>query len=324
MKYSIVIPVFNSARSLPDLHGRLVDTCEKCIKESFEVIYVDDASQDGSWPVLNEMRLKDKRVTIIQLMKNSGQHAALMTGLSYASGEYVITMDDDLQQPPEEIPKLIRKINERPGSDAVMAVPAARKHSLFRNIGSYCANYLLLMMLNKPSRLRFSSYFIMTRRIKDALLSFSGRNTTIPALIFLISDRVANVEVLHTERKYGRSNYTLRKLIDMTMTFVFNFNTLPLKLMILIGFVSSIFAFIMMVTTALNRIFGVITSPGFATTTILITLFSGIILFSIGIIGEYLLNVIKYINLPKGAIIRQVIRKEGPVTGSNENWNNTI
>ena len=136
IKYSIVIPVYNSTDSLVELHKRISKVFEETIRKSFEIIMVDDASpNEKTWTVLEQLQQQDQRVHVFQLMKNVGQHNAIMCGLNNASGDYIITMDDDLQHPPEEIPKLIDAI-ESSSYDAVFAVPNIRKHKSYRNIGS--------------------------------------------------------------------------------------------------------------------------------------------------------------------------------------------
>ncbi|MFA5114032.1 MAG: glycosyltransferase family 2 protein [Candidatus Margulisiibacteriota bacterium] len=309
MNYSIVVPVYNSQATLDELHRRLTQVMSAAAQGSFEIIYVDDSSRDGSWPALAEICRVDGRARALQLMRNSGQHAALMCGLQQAAGDFVITLDDDLQHPPEEIPKLIAALAAEPALDAVMAVPADKKQAVWRNLGSGLANRVVTFVLNKPRTMGFSSFIIMTGALRSAVVAFAGRDTTIAALICLISDRVGNVVVRHEPRRVGRSNYSLLKLIGLTLTFIFNFTTIPLRLMVYLGMATAGLAFCLLLLTVYQKLTGAITVPGFATTTIMISFFAGVILCSIGLIGEYLMRMIGYLNAPQRYQVRQMTKR---------------
>ncbi|MCK4664389.1 MAG: glycosyltransferase family 2 protein [Bacteroidales bacterium] len=304
VEFSVVIPVYNAEKSLNKLCSGIIKAFTKELKVSFEIILVDDASSDNSWDIMEELHLNEHKVKIIQLLNNSGQHNAIMCGISFAKGDYIITMDDDLQHPPEEIPKLVNFIIRNPQYDAIIAINEERMHSIFRNVGSYFANKLINLAIKKPANIKLSSFRIINHQLKDAILSYRGRNATLGSFICILTKRIANIKVKHNKRVYGRSNYSIKKLIQLTLSNIFNFSVLPLKLISIIGFMSSLFALLIAAYITYQKIIGNIKLSGFTTITVLIALFSGIILFSIGILGNYIMIILKNINSDKQFMIR--------------------
>lgn len=302
---SIVIPVYNAENSVEELYSRIVTVFEKDIKKKFEIIFVDDASQDSSWEKLKELNKQDKRVKIIRLLSNYGQHNATSCGMKYTAGDYIITMDDDLQHIPEEIPGLLEYFLSNPENDVLMTVPQKRKHSLIRNIGSYLTNIIISISIKKPLKLRVSSFRIMSRIVKDAILNYKGKNVTISSIICYSTKRVGNYEVKHGERQYGRTNYSLIRLIKLSLSNAFNFSALPLKFISIIGFLVSFFAAIYVIYILYRKLTGGIHQPGFSSITILISFFSGTILFSIGVLGEYIIRILNNLNYEKNYLVRE-------------------
>lgn len=306
MKYSVVVPVYNAEKSLDELVKRIIEIFETSIKDPFEIVLVDDASTDSSWDKLEKIYDDNKEtVKIIQLMRNSGQHNATLCGLSFAGGDYVITIDDDLQHPPEEIPKLVDFMKSNPRYDVIMAIPAQRKHSFFRNISSYLLDKLLNLAISKPSKIRLSSFRIMNRTLRNAILSYKGTNATINSFICKLTDRIANLEVKHDYKKYGGSRYSLNKLTQLALNNIFNFSALPLKFISWLGFLTSIFAICLTILYLFRKMTGQIGQPGFATIVIMICLFSGLILFSFGIIGKYIIIIMNNLNVNEQFLIRK-------------------
>ncbi|HEO70781.1 MAG TPA: glycosyltransferase, partial [Candidatus Hydrogenedentes bacterium] len=248
VQVSVVIPVYNSARSLPELHERLVCVFENNLERSFEIIFVDDASpNDETWPAIEALQEQDPRVRAFQLMRNAGQHNATMCGLRQARGRHIVMMDDDLQHPPEEIPKLFDCLAAHPRWDAVLAIPAHREHTGARNLGSLFFNALVGMAIPRPPGVILASFRLITRELCDALVSYRGRIITIGSLICLNTRGVGNVEVAHARREHGKSGYSARKLLGLAVSNVFNFSALPLQLISVFGFlfagISAVFAF---------------------------------------------------------------------------------
>lgn len=292
--YSVVIPVYNSNESVVELCGRLVRVFEDVVKESFEIILVDDASLNpDTWKILEDIHKKDARVRIIQLMKNFGQHNAIMCGLKHSTGDFIITMDDDLQHPPEEISKLIESLRHQLQYDVILGVPQYRKHATYRNIGSFVLNKFLGFAIKKPKHITLSSFRIITADLKEAMLSYTGHIVTIGSLICQTTKNIANIEVRHNLRRFGKSNYSPSKLLQLAVANIFNFSSFPLKLISALGFLSFLFSMIFASCVIYRRITGSLAQPGFSTIVVLISFFSGLILFSFGILGQYVIRIMR-------------------------------
>ena len=242
--YSIVIPVYNSAESLPELRERLAKVFENTVEATYEIIMVDDASPNPeTFPVLEALHRDAPHTRVFQLMHNTGQHNATLCGLQHARGEYIVMMDDDLQHPPEEIPKLIAAMHEPPGYDAVMGAPEQREHTSFRNVGSSFVNWMVnLAVPAKPRNLRLTSFRLVTRNLAEALLAYNGPGATIGTLICQYTPKMRNVTVVNHPRPHGESTYSVWKLTALALRNILNFSTLPLQLMTVAGCACFLFA----------------------------------------------------------------------------------
>jgi glycosyltransferase involved in cell wall biosynthesis len=218
---SVVIPVYNSEHSLAELYARLVRVLES-LQCDFEIILVDDCSQDNSLEIIRSLRKQDPRVEMIQLACNHGQHLATLCGMQYSRGALIITMDDDLQQLPEEIPLLLAKI-ESGGYDVVFAVPARKKQAFYRNLGSHLMQSSLTLLFSKPRDIESSSYRVLTRPLAESMLNNQPRFVYFSALIFQYTNNSGNVTVKHEKRKYGSSNYTLASALRLALNLYLNY-----------------------------------------------------------------------------------------------------
>lgn len=290
--YSVVVPVYNSEHTLDELYQRLCKVFDETMKESFELILVDDSSRDNSYEKMRLLHQNDPRVKIIQMAKNFGQHPALLCGFHYAKGDYVITMDDDLQHPPEEIPKLADVINERPDVDVIIAKYEGRKHNFIRRLGTRVSVYATSKMLHKDPNLEITSFRLMRKFIVDAILQMNVRLPQIGNLLVQTSNRIINVTVQHDERKYGKSGYTFRRLMQDLIYDITTHSALPLIIVRDIG-VISFFASIFLGIFYLARyfIYGV-SVEGWTTLVLLLLAYSGLSLLGIGVIGQYLMNIL--------------------------------
>ncbi|HEX7029818.1 MAG TPA: glycosyltransferase family 2 protein [Gammaproteobacteria bacterium] len=287
IRLSVVIPVFRSAEILPQLQRRLTHVLDDMDKR-WEVVLVDDGSSDGTWTRMLELRRQDFRYKLIQLIRNHGQQQALICGLQHASGERIITMDDDLQNPPEEIPRLLAKLDE--GFDiAIGKISQHKKHSLFRNLGSRFIQQLTERILRKPSHITLSSFRALSGSAAAAISAYRGAHPYFPALMLnsVAQDRIANVEVKHDERAHGRSTYTLRKLVKLASYLLINHSTLPLRFVTLWGLLLSIGALAYAAYVLFSAIFNDSSAAGWPSLAIMVSFFSGNILMALGIIGEY-------------------------------------
>jgi len=287
--YSIVVPVYKGERSLRELYGRIVNVFEN-IQGDYELIMVEDGGDDNSWEIMKSLRAEDNRVKIIRLSRNYGQHNALMCGFSFVSGDYVITMDDDLQNPPEEIPRLIGAI-EGTEFDMVCGTPEERKHSWVRNAGSFLYRWLASFVFKHDPVFQMSNFRIIKRKVVDSILQMRTPNPAVGLLILNTTDRIGIVTVEHRERRYGRTTYTAGKLIQHFFHGVLYHSTLPLKVVFVMGLFSMALAFALSLYYLMLFFLGRITVPGWITLVLLLLFYSGVIMFSLGIIGEYLLRI---------------------------------
>ena len=309
--YSIVIPVYNSTQSVIELCDRLVAVFEH-LRETFEIILVDDTSpNEETWPALVSLSNRDSRIRSIQLMMNSGQHNATICGLRATRGQFILMMDDDLQHRPEEIPKLIAKMQEAPGFDAVMGLPKLKAHNSFRNKGSLWVNRVLGLALDKPKDITLTSFRLINRELCDAILTYRGHIITLGSLICMYTRNIANVEIEHAERKYDKSGYSLVKLVGLALSNIFNFSSLPLVAISWIGFFLSILAIIYAGYILYLKLTGQIGQAGFSTIAILVSLYSGIILFSVGILGQYILRILRTTTSHQQYVVRHDQNKAG-------------
>ena len=200
--YSIVVPVYNSENSLNELYSRIKQVFEQTIKEEFELILVDDSSRDKSFSVMEQLHQKDSRVKIIQLARNFGQPSAILCGFSHVSGDFVITLDDDLQHPPEEIPKMIAVMNEREDVDVILATYENRKHGPIRKLGTFVSKLATNQMMNTSGDLDMTSFRLIRRFVVDAVLKMNIHLPQIGNLLLQVSNRIINVPVAHDARKY--------------------------------------------------------------------------------------------------------------------------
>lgn len=292
IKYSIVVPVYNSAPTLDELYNRVKRVFEITLNEPFEMILVDDSSHDNSFAKMTELSRNDSRIVSVQLAQNFGQHNALLCGFSHARGDYIITIDDDLQHPPEEIPKLIAAMKENEKIDVVIGKYETKKHSLIRNIGSKVINGIARHTNEKTSHLDMTSFRLVKRFVIDYLLEINIRTPRIGYLITAITDKIVNVTVQHDERKYGHSQYTFKRLVNDFKVEVLSNTVLPLIIVRDIGILLFFISIVMSIIYLIKYFSSDIDVLGWTTLVILLLLFFGVTLFSIGIIGEYLMRII--------------------------------
>lgn len=209
---SVVVPVYNSEYSLDELCGRLIYILSQmCFR--YELILVDDGSNDKSYNKMLELHKNNNHIKAIQLRGNFGQQNALICGFHYAVLDYVVTMDDDLQHPPEEIPKLYEKILE--GYDIVYGIPIKKQHSSYRNLGTKATDLLFDKLCSKPHNIKVSSFRIMKKDLVQKITLDKTSFVYLSAMTFKNTNKVANVYVNHNCRKYGKSNYTFLKLFKL-------------------------------------------------------------------------------------------------------------
>lgn len=301
-KYSVVIPVYNSAAMLPELIERL-DRFFAAHPYRHEYILVNDASPDGSWEVLCRLRSGRDDMTLIDLMRNYGQHSAVFCGLEHATGDYVITMDDDLQNPPEEIIHLIRKAEE--GYDAVFGLFHVKMHHPVRRLGSQLVGWLNARLFGKPADLVLSNFRILRREVVDAMCEVRTSFPYIPGLILQAGHDFANVPVAHHPRPVGESNYGVRAVARLVWRIVFNYSAFPLRLLCGVGIVMACLSFLLGAYYLVRAIFFGTSAPGWPTLIVLISFYQGLMLVIFAAVGEYLVRIVNDVSQTRSYRIRR-------------------
>jgi undecaprenyl-phosphate 4-deoxy-4-formamido-L-arabinose transferase len=282
---SVVIPVFNSEAILGDLVHRLRPVLAS-VASSAEVILVNDGSHDQSWKVICHLSRQFDWVHGINLMRNYGQHNALLCGIRAARSDIIVTMDDDLQHPPEEIPKLLAKLAE--GYDVVYGTPLKARHGFWRNLASDITKLALRSAVGAGIARQVSAFRAFRTSLREAFSTFDGPFVSIDVLLTWGTTRFASVAVRHDPRPVGISRYTFGRLVTHALNMMTGFSTFPLQVASLIGFSLSLFGLgVLGYVVGRYLIYGG-SVPGFPFLASVISIFSGAQLLSLGIIGEYL------------------------------------
>jgi undecaprenyl-phosphate 4-deoxy-4-formamido-L-arabinose transferase len=283
-RVSIVIPVFNSERTIREL----VDQIESFLagKIDFDIILINDGSPDRSIDVLRDLSINYENVCVINLSRNFGQHNAIMAGLNYAKGDYIITMDDDLQHPVEGIIKLVDELEK--GYDVVYGEYQVKKHSLFKNLGSELNNLMGNVIIKKPKDLRFTSFRIIRSFVVQEMIKYRGPYPYLDGIILRVTRNIGTVTVEHKVRAIGRSNYTLKKLINLWLNGFLNFSIVPLRFFTYIGIIFAIIGFFSALIIMAKAILFYVPIEGWTSLIVSTLIFSGVQLLSIGLVGEYI------------------------------------
>lgn len=282
---SVVIPVYKAEDYLHDLYLQLKASLE-VITPSYEIIMVEDCGGDRSWEVIMELSKKDRRVKGIQLSRNFGQHNALLCGIRTAQGEVIVTMDDDLQHPPEEMSKLLNKLAE--GYDVVYGIPQKEQHSYWRTIASHVTKLALQSAMGAETGRKVSAFRAFRSSLRNAFADYQSPFVSIDVLLTWGTTRFVGIPVQHDSRRLGKSHYSFRKLVVHALNMMTGFSTLPLQLASLTGFACTLFGLGVLAYVIGHFLIEGGKVPGFAFLASLVAIFSGAQLFSLGIIGEYL------------------------------------
>lgn len=303
---SVIVPVYNSEKTLSQLVER-VEKALRPITEKFELILVNDCSQDGSWDVIADLAKKKPWIVAINLRRNFGQHNALLCGIRIAKYTYAITIDDDLQHPPEEIHKLLSEIDL--GMDVVYGIPKKMPHSSWRNFFSKYTKLFLARAIG-ISRVRdISAFRAFKTSLRDSFTDFNSPDVFIDALLSWGTSRFGTVTVNEMPRVAGKSNYNLWKLVKMSLLILTGFSTAPLRFASLIGFAFTLLGGVILLYVLL-RYAAEGSIPGFPFLASAITIFSGTQLFALGIFGEYLGHVFERSSSRPPYIIDEIQKKE--------------
>ncbi len=302
-----MIPVYGSESTLQSLYERIVAVFA-AREPSYEIIFVDDNSPDAAWDVLQQLAEADPlHVTAIRLMRNYGQHNALMCGFRQARGEVLVTLDDDLQNPPEEIPKLIAHL-EAGDYDLVYGEYRRKQHTGGRNLGSVVVNTFFRLVFR--SRITVTSFRAVRRELVQAILPYNLNFTFLDGLFAWNTQRIGQVIVEHHPRANGRSGYSLGKLITLALNLFTNFSLIPLQVASCVGFLAAVIGLATGANYLIQALLSNIMVPGYASIIVAVLVLGGLQLLALGIIGEYIGRVHLNINRKPQYTIRTVLTKD--------------
>ena len=285
---SAVVPVFNSEKTLQELYSRLTKSLITHCSD-YEIIFINDASQDNSSNAIHSIAENDENVKCIDFNKNYGQHNALLCGIRQAKYEFIVTLDDDLQNPPEEIPILLEKLDQ--GYDVVYGYPKNEQHGLFRNLASMLTKMALKTTMGISVARHVSAFRVFRTELRDSFSDYKGSFISIDVLLSWGTNSFSAIPVNHEKRVKGKSNYTFRKLVRHAANMVTGFSVLPLQIASIIGFILAIFGLFVLLYVAGRFLLEGSPVPGFPFIASIIAIFSGAQLLAIGIIGEYLARI---------------------------------
>lgn len=304
---SVVVPVYRSEATLPDLVDRLTAVLKQTGLR-YEIVFVDDGSPDDSWQVLTDLQAKSPHAIVaVQLMRNFGQHNAIMCGLRHARGRLIVTMDDDLQNPPEEIPKLLKAVDEG-GFDLVYGQYAGKKHERWRNLGSALVKSFYRLVFH--SKITVTSFRVIRRELAQSILAYDLNFTFLDGLLAWNTQRIGTVEVEHHPRREGRGGYSLSKLAVLALNLFTNFSLLPLQLVSALGFLLALSGFSVGAYYLGLYALQSIAVPGYASTIVSVLVLGGAQLLALGIMGEYLGRLHLNVNRKPQYTARQVLSGE--------------
>jgi undecaprenyl-phosphate 4-deoxy-4-formamido-L-arabinose transferase len=283
---SVVVPVYNAAGTLGVLAGRLLQVLDASARR-FEIILVNDGSRDRSWAIIMELSASRPEIAGLDLMRNYGQHNALLCGIRAAKHDVIVTIDDDLQQAPEDILTLVAAL-EQTDADVVYGTPMTQQHGLWRNVASVVTKAALKSTLGAEVAPLVSTFRVFRVQLRDAFERYQSPLVSIDVLLSWATSRFAAIPVARAARPVGRSSYTFRSLVRHTLNMVTGFSVLPLQIATVVGFACTLFGLGILAFVTIRTLMQGSVVAGFPFLASVVTIFSGAQLFALGIIGEYL------------------------------------
>jgi len=294
MQLSIVVPVYRSAKCLPEL-ARRIELEVGPHFDSFELILVNDCSPDDSWDVITRLAEQYAFITGVNLRKNVGQDNAIMCGLQKCCGDVVVIMDDDLQHDPADIPALYRKTQQ--GYDVVYAHFEQKQQAAWKNLGSRFADRVAVLLLDKPPHIYMSPYKAIRREVVDQLIKYDGPFTYVDGIIFTITSNVTQIPATHRLRFVGAGNYNLVRSIRVWLKLATSFSVIPLRIVSVLGGIIALFSFVMGFVFIIQALWFERPVEGWPSLIVTVFFLGGIQLIGIGAVGEYIGRI--YITLNK-------------------------
>lgn len=304
LKFSAIIPVFNSEALIAETIDRTVAFFENA-QLRYELILINDGSTDRSWEIVWQKAQANPHIVAIDLLRNYGQHTAVFCGLQHSTGDYVITLDDDLQNPPEEIIHLIHKILE--GYDVVFGQFHQKQHASYRRLGSRLIALINRRVFHQPPDLVLTNFRIIRREVVERIRNYQTGYPYISGLVLMFSNRRANVMVEHHPRRVGKSNYNLFRIAALVTRILFNYSAFPLHFMTTLGIIISILSFLLGMFYILRTIFVGVRVPGWTTLVVLLSFFNGINLIISSMLGEYIIRLVNQLSSDRSYHIREIV-----------------
>lgn len=304
MLVSIVIPCYYSEKTIRRVVEMVMAEFEKNEGYECEFVLVNDGSKDGTFAEIKALGAEYTNVCGVNLMRNFGQHNALMASLQFVKGDYILGMDDDMQTHPSQIFKLIHKIEE--GYDLVYGVYPVKKNSFFKNLSSKINEVSSRVMLNRPKDIVSSNFWIITSAVKDEVVKYDSFNPYIDGIFYRVTHNIGNVPVEHFKREYGTSGYTFRKLLNLWLAY-WNFSVIPLRVSFFLGIFSALAGVIVALLVVINKIIYPDIPVGWSSTLCVMVVFFGLVLMVLGIVGEYLGKIILILNNTPQYIVRETV-----------------
>ncbi len=304
IKYSVVIPVYNSEGIVAETLNATARFFEQRGLD-YEIIAVNDGSRDGSWEVIRERAQANPHIIAMNLLKNYGQHNANMAGFRQAVGDWVVTMDDDMQNPPEEIAHLIDKAEE--GCDLVIGRFRQKKHVFYRRVGSLLIKAINERIFKKEKDLVLTNFRLIRRDVVDRVCGYHTSYPYIPGLSLMFSNHRANAWVEHRPRTVGQTNYSLTKIIALVATILFNYSSYPLRFVGAVGIAISTLSFLMGGFYLLSAMLGGSEVPGWTTLVVLLAFFNGVVILILSMLGEYLVRLINQSSSSEAFYVKDMV-----------------
>ena len=308
MIISIVIPVYNSEDTLDDLINQIsLEIREKKnLFNDFEIILVNDNSIDNSWNKIKEISSNQKNIIGINLSKNFGQHNALMAGIKNSKGDFLITMDDDLQHSPSYIIDIINKLNE--GFDVCYTKYQNNKYSFLKKLGSAINDRVANIVLDKPKNIYLSSYKGFGNNVINELKKFDGPYVYLDGIILNVTNNIGSIDIKHNKRLKGNSGYSFKKLFSLWLKVFTNSSIFPLRVASVTGFIITIISLFFAILLIIFKINNPEIPQGWTSIATFIFFFSGVQLLALGIIGEYIGRIFINLNQKPQYVIKEQIR----------------
>jgi undecaprenyl-phosphate 4-deoxy-4-formamido-L-arabinose transferase len=310
IEISIVIPVYNSSSIIEELHKHI----SNALSVSYEIIFVNDCSKDDSWQKIISLSNHHPAITGINFRKNSGQDNALLAGLRIVKGNYCVIMDDDLQHDPNDILKLYTECKK--GYDVCYANFITHKQSAIKNIGSSANGKMAELLVSKPKGIYLSPFKIINRSTVSEIAKFAGPYPYIDGIILTITQNLSQIDVEHKPRLSGKSNYTFSKSVSVFMKLFTGFSVLPLRLATITGCIATFTGFILLLKYLYDYYIAKNFIEGWTTVVVLIILFGGLILITLGIIGEYIGRMYLTLNNKPQYSISEIVKSEQNIISS--------